>query len=184
MPAKKSETRKEREKIKRISYRFIVIPDKDPDIVEKLSSVRPKANYIKQLIRKDIGSGFEEEPVVPQIPKRSPDEQKAEREIFRENFDHLLESTKTTMKDLAENIHAHRITVSSWRAGETYPRAKQMQKICEFFGISRSEIHEKDFSLKYMEDQMQKRFNALSFEGKRQLMEVADMLKEIYPNHT
>ena len=30
---------------------------------------------------------------------------------------------------------------------------------------------------------MQKRFNALSFEGKRQLMEVADMLKEIYPNH-
>ena len=86
------------------------------------------------------------------------------------------------MKDLTAGIHVKPNTVASWRAGKGYPRIAQMLRICEFFGVSRSEMHEDGFSLRYMEDQLNKHFNALSAEGKRQLLDVAETLKEMYPN--
>lgn len=179
MPAAQSETLQKREKADKIRYHFVVNPKKNPEIIEKLSSVRPVSRYVKTLIKKDIEAGPGEEPSVQET--HLPGALEEEREIFRKNFARLLDTTKTTAEEFSERIHVNYMTVCSWRAGRSYPRAEYMQKICEFFHISRSEIHEEGFSSKYMEDQLHKHFSALSVEGKLQLLMAAEALKDMYP---
>ena len=49
MPAKPSEARMGSEKPEKKLFVFFVDPAKDPDIFEKLSSVRPVAKYLRQV---------------------------------------------------------------------------------------------------------------------------------------
>ena len=178
MPAKPSDDRREIRK----HFHFGVNPAKDPEIFEKLSSVSSMSKYLRQLIRNDLEGRPDGEPAAPKVlPAR---DRKVEREVFRENFTQMLESAKVSNKEIAASIHVTSQTVSSWKAGESFPHAEQLMRICRFFGVSRSELLEKGFYLKDMEDLLLRRFNALSPEGKRQLMAAADALMEMYPVHS
>ncbi len=178
MPAKTSDDRKESSK----RFHIIVNPAKDPEIVKKLSSVHPVSRYLRQLIRNDLEGRPVSEPAAPETPPAR--DRKAEREVFRENFTQMLESSKVSNKELAASIHVTSPTVSSWKAGESFPHAEQLVRICRFFGISRSELLKKGFYLEGMDDLLLRRFHALSVEGKRQLMAAADALMEMYPDHS
>ena len=179
MPEKQSESRKGSEKPKSVKYHIVVNPVKDPEIFEKLSSARPVSKYIKHLIRKDL-----QVPTREKIVRATPvsGSRELDREIFHENFVRLSELAKVSIKDFADAVQVSPHTVALWRMGRVYPRLEKMLEICRFFGVSRTEMHEKGFFMKGLDDHLLRSFNALSCEGKRQLMECAETLKVLYPN--
>lgn len=178
MPAKTSDDRKESSK----RFLIVVNPAKDPEIVKKLSSVHSVSRYLRQLVRNDLEGRPVVEPDVPEAPPLR--DRKEERDVFRENFTQMLESAKVSNKELAASIHVAAKTISLWKAGESFPKAEQLIRICRFFGISRFELLEKGFFLQGMDDLLLRRFHALSVEGKRHLMAAADALMEMYPDHS
>ena len=180
MPAEPSETRKGNEKPKSVKFHIVVNPLKDPEIIEKLSSARPVSKYIKQLIRKDLQVPEQKKKVTRVAPVTG--NRETDREIFHENFVKLSEMAKVSIRGFANALHVGSQTVFLWRAGKTYPQIEKMLEICKFFGVSRSEMHQKDFYKQGLEDHLLRSFNALSFEGKRKLMESAETLKVLYPN--
>ena len=173
----KSEARKESAKPKSKKYFIVVNPAKDPEIEEKLSASRPISRYIKQLIRKDLQVPSPEKKFTRVEPVSGSRE--TDREIFHENFVQLSELAKVSIRGFANAVQVSPHTVFLWKAGKTYPQIEKMLAICRFFGISRSEMHEKDFFKKGLDDHLLRSFNALSFEGKQKLMEYAETLKEL-----
>lgn len=45
-----------------------------------------------------------------------------------------------TQADLAKALGTHQATVSSWEIGRTVPRPHTMQKIADYFGVSKDDI--------------------------------------------
>lgn len=178
MPAKKSETHKEGAKPKSIRYFIVANPAKEPDIIEKLSSVSPMSKYVKELIRRDIGTDSDKDTAV--LEMLSSDNRKTKRKIFQENFCQLMKEAKISNRALAHWIYTSPTTVSLWRTGKVYPMVEQRIKICEFFGISHSELHEEGFLQRRLNEDLLEAFNELSFEGKCQLIKQAKKLKDVY----
>ena len=182
MPAKPSEAWRESEKPEKKLFVFFVDPAKDPDIFEKLSSVRPVAKYLRQVIRQDLeiypAAGNDAPPEAPPAV-----DGKSKREVFWENFPLLFESSGVSVKEFADSVHVTPLTVSMWKAGKTFPRSGQIMEICRFFHISRSELLEEGFPRKSLEAHLLRSFHSLSSEGKRQLMEAAETLESLYPKN-
>lgn len=42
--------------------------------------------------------------------------------------------------DLAKALGTHQVTVSAWETGRTVPRPHMMQKIADYFGVSKDDI--------------------------------------------
>lgn len=62
------------------------------------------------------------------------------REIFGENLSYFLELNQISRADLARMLDVHDSTVHSWIIGEKNPRIKNVDKICQIFGIKRSDL--------------------------------------------
>ncbi len=101
------------------------------------------------------------------------------REIFRKNFAELLRVSKVKQADVARYAEVSYKTVSAWVCGRGYPRAEQMEKICQFFGIKQSALTESKDSIP--EDRLLLVFRSLSPEGQRKMLERAEEMKLLYP---
>lgn len=62
------------------------------------------------------------------------------REIFGKNLSYFLELNQISRADLARMLDVHDSTVHSWIIGEKNPRIKNVDKICQIFGIKRSDL--------------------------------------------
>lgn len=101
-----------------------------------------------------------------------------DREIFRNNLNELLRTTKTKQADIARYAEVSYKTVSAWVCGRGYPRAEAMGKLCQFFGIKQSALTEEQKDTD--EDRLLLAFRSLPNEGKQKLLERADELLFMY----
>lgn len=63
-------------------------------------------------------------------------------EIIAQNITDLLESRGKTQFDLAEYMEVSQATISNWCNGIKMPRMDKIDRICEFFGVKRSQLME------------------------------------------
>ena len=101
-----------------------------------------------------------------------------DREIFRNNLNELLRTTKTKQADIARYAEVSYKTVSAWVCGRGYPRADAMEKLCKFFGIKQSALTESGEEPD--ESRLLLAFRSLPEEGKQKLLERADELLFMY----
>lgn len=45
-------------------------------------------------------------------------------------------NVKLTQKEAAEKLGVSNVTLGNWESGLTFPNAKQIDKICELYGVS------------------------------------------------
>ena len=64
--------------------------------------------------------------------------------LIAARIQHYLESKNKTQADLAEYMGVSQATVSNWCNGVKMPRMDKIDKICEFFGIERSDLMVED----------------------------------------
>lgn len=62
------------------------------------------------------------------------------QEIFTENLNKLLRETGSSQKDLANYIGISTVTVNDWTKGRKAPRAANIDKICNYFGIEQGKL--------------------------------------------
>lgn len=103
-----------------------------------------------------------------------------DREVFQQNLNDLMNTTKVKQIDIAKYAEVSYQTVSAWVTGRGYPRADAMEKLCRFFGIKQSALTEPKGE-KNEEDRLLTKFRALSDEGRNKLIERADELVKLYP---
>lgn len=63
-------------------------------------------------------------------------------EIIANNISALLNRSGKTQLDLAEFMNVSQATVSNWCKGAKLPRMDKIDRICEFFNVSRSDLME------------------------------------------
>lgn len=63
-------------------------------------------------------------------------------EIIANNISDLLDRSGKTQLDLAEFMNVSQATVSNWCKGAKLPRMDKIDRICEFFKVSRSDLME------------------------------------------
>ena len=56
------------------------------------------------------------------------------------NITQLLEKTGKTQLDLAESVGVTQAAVSNWCRGDKMPRISKLDRIAEFFGVSRTQL--------------------------------------------
>ena len=61
-------------------------------------------------------------------------------QIIADNISNLLRIHNRTQLELAEELEVSQATVSNWCNGVKVPRMDKIDKICAFFGVSRSDI--------------------------------------------
>ena len=60
--------------------------------------------------------------------------------VFTRNLRRLLYERDKSAADLSRALGIPQSTVSNWMNGNSVPRAKNMDDICEFLGVSRTEL--------------------------------------------
>ena len=76
------------------------------------------------------------------------------KNIFSKNLNRLLEEKGATQLELANYIGVSNTTVNNYVQGYNTPRMDKVDKICDFFGITRSELLEE----KQNKEQMPKNY--------------------------
>lgn len=64
------------------------------------------------------------------------------RVIVADNIKRLLHKKGVTQTKMADDLKFKETTVSGWMAAKTYPRIDKIQKMADYFGVTRSEITE------------------------------------------
>ena len=64
------------------------------------------------------------------------------RVIVAANIKRLLHKKGVTQTKMADDLEFKETTVSGWMAAKTYPRIDKIQKMADYFGVTRSEITE------------------------------------------
>lgn len=67
-------------------------------------------------------------------------EEKILQEFFSNNLKRLLEERGKTQLELSKYIGVSNTTINNYVKGYNMPRMNKLDKICEFFNISRSEL--------------------------------------------
>ena len=62
------------------------------------------------------------------------------REFFKERLNHLLETSRTSQKELAQKLGVSTSTVSSWVLGDKMTRVDKLDAIAEYFSVKRSDL--------------------------------------------
>lgn len=62
--------------------------------------------------------------------------------IIAENLSSLLEKSGKTQLDLADYMGVSQATISNWCKGVKLPRMDKIDRICDFFSVSRSQLME------------------------------------------
>lgn len=73
-------------------------------------------------------------------------------DIIASNICRLLESQGKAQNELADYMNVTQAAVSNWCKGKKTPRMSKIDKICEFFGVNRSDILEEHESGYYVND--------------------------------
>ena len=63
--------------------------------------------------------------------------------IFKENLNYYLDLRDKTQLELSKYIGVSNTAVNNWVNGYTTPRMDKVDKICEFLGVTRSDLFEK-----------------------------------------
>ncbi len=75
-------------------------------------------------------------------------------QIIADNISNLLRIHNRTQLELAEELDVSQATVSNWCNGVKVPRMDKIDKICAFFGVSRSDImSEGKYNMYHAEDE-------------------------------
>ena len=64
------------------------------------------------------------------------------RKIVAENIQRLLDKKGVTQTKMADDLELKETTVSGWMTAQKYPRIDKLQKMADYFGVSKSEITE------------------------------------------
>lgn len=104
-----------------------------------------------------------------------------DREIFKTNLDNLMRITKVKQIDIAKYAQVSYQTVSAWVCGRGYPRAEQMEKLCQFFGVRQSALTEQKEQEPSKEDILLSVFRAMSDYAQDELIKRASELQKLYP---
>ena len=64
------------------------------------------------------------------------------QEVFSRNLRKYLAITGKTQRDVSVVVGVSSGTVNDWARGRAYPRMDKIQKLADFFGISKSELVE------------------------------------------
>lgn len=81
--------------------------------------------------------------------------------IIAENISFLLDKNGKTQFDLADFMGVSQATISNWCKGVKLPRMDKIDKICDFFNVSRSRLMEDKESLKESSTSAAVRINVL-----------------------
>ena len=74
-------------------------------------------------------------------------------QIIADNISNLLQIRNRTQLELAEHLGVTQATVSNWCNGVKMPRMDKIDRICAFFGVTRSDImSEGKYSTYHSED--------------------------------
>jgi transcriptional regulator with XRE-family HTH domain len=65
------------------------------------------------------------------------------RNVFAENLRYYMELNKKTQKDLINDLGVTRSAVSAWYTGKRIARPEQLDLLCNYFKIERSDLTEK-----------------------------------------
>lgn len=68
------------------------------------------------------------------------------KEIFSYNLNFYLEKEGRTQLELAKYVGVSNTTVNNWSKGYNTPRMDKVDRICQFFGIKRSDLLERKAS--------------------------------------
>lgn len=60
--------------------------------------------------------------------------------LIAKRIQHYMEAKNKTQADLAEFMGVSQATVSNWCNGVKMPRMDKIDRICEFFGVSRTDL--------------------------------------------
>lgn len=85
--------------------------------------------------------------------------------IFKENLNYYLDLRDKTQLELSKYIGVSNTAVNNWVNGYTTPRMDKVDKICEFLGVTRSDLFEKR-SLKSPNPDLSK-YGIISLENRR-----------------
>lgn len=64
------------------------------------------------------------------------------RKIVAENIQRLLDKKGVSQTKMADDLDLKETTVSGWMTAQKYPRIDKLQKMADYFGVSKSEITE------------------------------------------
>lgn len=64
--------------------------------------------------------------------------------LIARRIQHYLDAQSKTQADLADYMGVSQATVSNWCTGRKVPRMDKIDKICEFFGVERSDLMVED----------------------------------------
>lgn len=73
-------------------------------------------------------------------------------QIIAVNISRLLDQQGKSQFDLADYVGVSQSAVSNWCKGKKTPRMSKIDKICEFFGVNRSDILEEHEGGYYVND--------------------------------
>jgi transcriptional regulator with XRE-family HTH domain len=102
-------------------------------------------------------------------------------ERFGKRLTYYLERNGMMQKDLCDILNVSKTTVSNWCKGAKAPRMNKIDEICKFLGITRTHLMGSDEEVAKLEgnldeDKMLTKFNNLSAEQQKQLINYADFL--------
>lgn len=64
------------------------------------------------------------------------------REIMGRNIQRFLDEKQISRQELSEKLNIKYSTLTDWINGNTYPRIDSIEKLANFFGVSKSELVE------------------------------------------
>ena len=62
--------------------------------------------------------------------------------VFSKNLLRYIERSNKTQRELAKAVGVSPSTICDWKSGRAYPRMDKLQKLADFFGISKSDLVE------------------------------------------
>lgn len=73
-------------------------------------------------------------------------EDRNNRIILAQNLDRLMRLHSKTRRDLCNDLSISYMTLSDWLRGKTYPRIEKLERLAEYFGVSKSVLVEQHAS--------------------------------------
>jgi transcriptional regulator with XRE-family HTH domain len=68
--------------------------------------------------------------------------------VFSKNLVRYIERSDKTQRELARVVGVSPSTICDWTRGRAYPRMDKLQKLADYFGISKSELVEDNYVAK------------------------------------
>lgn len=72
--------------------------------------------------------------------------EKDNKNIFARNLNNLMNANGKTRKELSEVLGISYFTITAWTNGTKYPRMDKVEMLANYFGVTKSELIEDNFS--------------------------------------